>query len=137
MGIAGAGDGEAGDRHGRAAQPVNVHRLDAVHHRPPRWRGGRDGDGVGFGAVTVGGGAAFQGEGGAAGGRGGGGVASGPGREEGEPEAGRGRHCRRRAARARVIQLLAGFAVAHTRDERQRSQGVEIFFFSRLGNALG
>jgi hypothetical protein len=133
VGIAGAGDGEAGDRHGRAAQPVGVHGLDAVRHRRPRprRRGGRDGDGMGLGIVTVGG-AAFKG--GAAREHGGsgwiGGVASGPGREEGDPVAGRGRHCRRRAARARVLRLLAGFAVAHAhtrRDRRQRSRGVAIF----------
>ena len=127
MGIAGARDGEAGDGRGRAAQPVGVHRLNAVR---PRRRDRRDGGGVGAGAGAVAvGGDAFQG--GAAGGPVGGGRVGGAGRgssrEKGEPEAGRGRHCRRRAARAGVWCLLR----SNSRDERRRgSRGVEKWRFS-------
>ena len=130
VGIAGARDGEAGDGRGRAAQPVGIHRLNAVRHRRPRWRDRGDGDGIGAGdgAVAVGG-AAFQG--GAVGRRVGGGRVGGAGRgssrEKGEPEAGRGRHCRRRAARAGVWCLLR----SNSRDERRRgSRGVEKWRFS-------
>lgn len=128
MGIAGAGDGEAGHRRGRAAQTVNVHRIDAVRHRPPRRRGGGDGVGVGF--VTVGG-AALEGV--AAVGRGGGGRArgadSGPGREQGDPEAGRGRHCRR---------CSPALFPLPTKTRGGGAEAWRFFFFSPLGkNARG
>jgi len=107
IGIAGAGDGGGGDRRGRPTQPVDVHRLDA----------GRDGDVIGVGVVTVGG-AAFERK--AARGRergGGGGGGAGSGGEEGEPEAGRGRHCRRRPKRAGVLWFPTTCSAVHTRRE--------------------